>query len=118
MIGQSLFAALNNATCAKDLFYGIPHWGKGLDFDTECTLKNFTFSDVWIVVANIAVIMLRVAALVAVVFVIYGGIRYITSAGNPDNTKAATGIIVNAVVGLVIAILASFIVSFIAGVFG
>lgn len=59
-------------------------------------------------------ILLRVAAMIAVGFVIYGGFRYITSQGEPDSTKAARQTILNAVIGLVIALLATAIVSFIA----
>jgi len=57
--------------------------------------------------------LLRVAALVAVGFVIFGGIQYITSQGSPDATKKAQQTIINALVGLVIAIMAASIVAFI-----
>ena len=57
--------------------------------------------------------LIRIAAMVAVGYVIYGGFLYMTSQGSPDGTKRAQGTIVNALVGLVIAILAASIVSFI-----
>lgn len=57
--------------------------------------------------------LIRVAAMVAVGFVIWGGIQYTMSQGAPDQTKRAQQTIINALIGLVVAILAASIVSFI-----
>jgi hypothetical protein len=62
--------------------------------------------------------LLRIATLVAVGYVIYGGFLYMTSQGSPDGTKRAQGTIINALIGLVIAILAASIVSFIGNKLG
>jgi hypothetical protein len=61
----------------------------------------------------LADILLRVAGLVAVGFVIYGGLRYITAQGEPESLKSAQATIINALIGIVIAILATTIVTFI-----
>ena len=57
--------------------------------------------------------LLRVAALVAVAFVIIGGFKYMTAQGEPAGVKSATQTLVGALVGLVIAIIATAVVSFI-----
>jgi len=57
--------------------------------------------------------LLRIAALVAVGYVIYGGIQYETSNGDPNATKTAQQTIINALIGLVLAILAASIVGFV-----
>jgi hypothetical protein len=62
--------------------------------------------------------LIRIAALVAVGYVIYGGFLYMTSNGSPDMTKRAQSTIINALVGLVIAILAASIVAFIGSKLG
>jgi hypothetical protein len=62
--------------------------------------------------------LLRIATLIAVGYVIYGGILYMTSNGSPDMTKKAQKTIINALAGLVIAILAASIVAFIGGKLG
>ena len=96
----------------------MPNWSTGLDFqENDCSVMNFELNDIWLVVANVTRMALAVAGLLAVVFIIYGGITYITSSGNPERTKQALTIITNAVVGLIIAIVASLIVSYIAGLF-
>ena len=69
----------------------------------------------WFLLIGLAILddLIRIAALVAVGFVIYGGIQYVTSQGSPDQTKQAQQTIINALIGLVLAILASSIVAFI-----
>ncbi len=56
-------------------------------------------------------ILLGVAALVAVLFLVIGGFRYIVSAGNEKQAGAARNTIVNALIGLVVIILAYVIVT-------
>ena len=58
-------------------------------------------------------ILLRVAGLVAVGFVVYGGIQYVTSQGEPDKTAKAQGTVINALIGLAITIVAIPLVSFV-----
>jgi len=62
--------------------------------------------------------LIRIAALVAVGYVIAGGIQYVTSQGAPDATTRAQHSIINALIGVVIAILAASIVTFIGSKLG
>lgn len=62
-------------------------------------------------------IMLRLAAIVALGFVIYGGFRYIASQGEPDSAKSARQTITNSLIGLVISLVATGAVAFIASQF-
>ncbi len=55
-------------------------------------------------------VMLSVAAIIAVMFIIIGGYRYITSAGNEETAEKGRNTLVNAIIGLVIIILAYVIV--------
>jgi len=57
--------------------------------------------------------LIRIAALIAVGYVIYGGIQYVTSQGSPDATRKAQQTIINALIGVTVAILAAAIVGFI-----
>lgn len=105
--------------CSGGNFLGFPTWYHYLNGITDAATKVCTpelqgLNDIWLIVAAIIEIMLRIAALVAVVFIIYGGFEYITSQAEPDKTKRAKSTIINAVVGLIIAIMASVIVNFIA----
>lgn len=64
-------------------------------------------------VKNIVNVILWVVGILSVIMLIWGGIRYITSAGDSNKVTAAKNTIMYAVVGLVIAILAFAITNFV-----
>ena len=101
------------ASCSKS-FFGLPTWYKYLELNNECQVINFDVPGDLLLVA-LAVIdgLLTIAGMVAVGFVIYGGVRYITSQGSPDETAKAQQTIINALIGLVVAVIAIAVVSFI-----
>lgn len=115
------------ATCTKPRIFGLETWYAyfpqswfGGNGGGPCSINtNFQVlpqnGESGLLLIALAVIddLIRIAALVAVSFVIYGGFQYMTSNGSPDATKRAQNSIINALVGLVIAILAASIVSFI-----
>jgi hypothetical protein len=75
--------------------------GLGGGIGSETTLTGFILR-----VINIA---LALAGLIAVLFLIIGGFRYITAGGNEDASGQAKKIILNAVIGIIVIIL-SFVV--------
>ena len=62
---------------------------------------------------NVVNILLYVIGAISVIMLIFGGIRYATSAGNSNNVTAAKNTIMYALIGLVIAVLAYAIVNFV-----
>ena len=62
-------------------------------------------------IVNIYHAALPIAAALAALVIIYGGYRYITSAGNPEALKDAKDIIVGALIGLVLLLLAYVILN-------
>ena len=110
------------ATCGGGDFLGFPKWYKYLPGVTTtvnnvklCSPQLTKLSDIWLIVAAIIEVLVRVAGMAAVVFVIYGAISYITSQGEPDKTAKARDTIVNALIGLAIAITAASIIGYLAG---
>ena len=65
------------------------------------------------IITTIINVMLFIAAALAVIMIIYGGIRYITAHGDEKQGKVAKDTIVYSVAGLIIAILAYALVTFI-----
>lgn len=57
--------------------------------------------------------VLVIAGVVAVIFLIVGGYRYITSAGNAESAEAGRTTVLNAIIGLVIIFAAFLIVNFV-----
>ena len=58
-----------------------------------------------------------IVGIIAVVMIIVGGIKYITSGGDSGNVTAAKNTILYAVIGLVVVALAQIIVKFVLGRF-
>lgn len=58
------------------------------------------------------------AAVIALFFLIWGGIKWILSGGDKGKVEAARGTIIAAIVGLIIVFLAFFIIQFVLGLFG
>jgi hypothetical protein len=61
---------------------------------------------------NVITYLLFAAGFLAVLYLIYNGIQYITSAGNADKVKTARAGIINAVIGIAVIAAAYFIINF------
>ena len=55
-------------------------------------------------------IVLLIAGVLAVLFLLWSGLKYITSAGDPEKAKGARAGIINAVIGIVVIFTAYFII--------
>ena len=111
---------VNSGNCVSaGSFLGLPHWYKYLDCDTEPglegTIKVENINGLLPIGFAIAEILLRLTVYAAIIFVVIGGIKVITSAGNAEGLTKARGTLSNALVGLVIGIMATRIVTYIAG---
>lgn len=115
------FAA--TTTCDKPRFFGLVPWYEYLSLDPahNCAITNFNDSAAVLGAQSPALLialailddLLRVAALIAVGYIIYGGIMYTTSQGAPDMIKKAQQTVINALIGLGVALVATSVVAFI-----
>ena len=69
-------------------------------------------SDIPLVAIAVVEILLRIAALVAIGYVVFGGTKYVVSQGEPDKISEAKGTIINALAGLLLATFSIAIVAF------
>jgi hypothetical protein len=58
-------------------------------------------------------ILLRISGMMAVAFIIYGGVQYVLSEGDAEKAKKARGTIFNALIGLILVMVATAIVALI-----
>ena len=77
-------------------------------------LKTNGNTDLPTVVSTIINIVLFVAGALAIIYMIYSGILYITAAGNPDNAKKGSQGVMNGAIGIAICVLAYYLVSSVA----
>jgi hypothetical protein len=110
------------AACGGGNFLGFPTWYKYLpsvnvtvNGNAICTPQFNNLVDVWLIVAAVIEILLRVAAIIAVIFVVYGGFTYMTSQGDASKVAQGKDTLVAALAGLCIAVIAATLVGFIAG---
>lgn len=106
-----VFAACGN-------FFGFPQWYKYLEDGDKCAPRLEHLTDIWLIGLAVIEILLRVAIIAAIIYVMIGGFKYITSRANPEKTSAAKNTVVDALIGLVVAVVATAVVSFIGTRFG
>lgn len=120
------------ASCSTS-FFGLPNWWRGLaktstvNNQPVCVVNLTASKDgtwqtgVLTIAINVLDALLRLSGMVAVVFIVWGGIQYIISQGEAGSGSSPGGVvkakqtIMRAISGLVIAILAVFILNFVAG---
>jgi lysylphosphatidylglycerol synthetase-like protein (DUF2156 family) len=110
-------------TCSQGSFFGLPTWYSYLvaagkmqvsDITGRCEfVSTFQITDLSLIALALLDIALRIAGLVALAYVIYGGVQYVISQGEPDKAKNARQTIINALIGMTIAIVATGVVSFV-----
>ena len=69
-------------------------------------------------VKNIVNIILWVVGILSVIMMVWGGIKYTTSAGDSNKVTSAKNTIIYAVIGLIVSIMAYAIVNFVIGQIG
>jgi hypothetical protein len=81
-------------------------------------LCNLSANNIGQVVGAAVEFILVIAVIIALFFLIWGGVRWITSGGDKAKVESARGTIIAAIIGLVIAFLAFFILSLALSFFG
>lgn len=103
------------AACDPGSFFGFPTWFACLPKDATGHPKLTKLEDLWLIAFPVLESAIKLAGYVAVGFVIWGGIRFIKSQGNPGEITAARDTIRDALIGLGICVSAVAIVQFLAG---
>lgn len=70
------------------------------------------------VISAVVTLLLIIATLISLFFLIWGGIRWVTSGGDKAKVESARNTIIAAIIGLVIAFLAYFILTLVLSIFG
>lgn len=119
--GATLTVALPQSTSAacSERLLTLPTWYQGV-VDGNCQVQAPTGDKgvqrfIWTIALNIVEMILQIVAYITVGFIIFGGYKYMISAGSPDGMVKARKTITNAVVGLVISIFSVAIVNVISG---
>ena len=68
-------------------------------------------------ISTVTNVLLYIVGAIAVIMIVFGGLRYVISGGNSTQITAAKNTILYAVVGLIIALMAYAIINFVLGSF-
>lgn len=93
------------AKCPDQSVLGFPAWFQGLQCQTvngQTTVQVKEIKSIWVIAMNVTQWLIIAGGYVAVYFVIWGGYKYIISAGDSQKVEGAKNTITNAVIGLVI----------------
>lgn len=112
-----LSPATHFAACASERILTFPTWYRGLQDPATCAVVFKDLNNIWVVALNLIEIGMQLAGYLAVGFLIWGGVLYIKSQGEPAQVTAAKNTILNAIVGLGIVLASVAIVNFIASRF-
>lgn len=82
------------------------------------TLCNIQGNNLGPIIGNAVTFILVIAAIISLFFLIFGGIRWITSGGDKAKVDSARQTITAAIVGLIISFLSFFILNVVLGFFG
>lgn len=104
------------ATGAEDKDFIPQATGQGKAAGAACNTVDASANDRFnALISNVINIFSLVVGVVAIIMIIIGGFRYITSGGDSGNVTGAKNTILYAIIGLVIVALAQFIVRFVIG---
>lgn len=118
-------SAASASACVENSsgFLGFPTWYKYLKpkfvpaqppMPAQCKIEfpnNDFMQAAGPILLAVFEIILRVSALLAIAFILWGGIQYQISQGEPDRVNKARSVLLNAVIGLAITISATVIVN-------
>jgi hypothetical protein len=105
------------ASCAgSGSFLSLPSWYQYLDCEgsTPTMTADRFMPNMLLIGLAIIELLIRLSGIIATGYVIWGGIKYITSQGSSDGVKSARDTLTQALVGLVIVIIATTLVSTVA----
>lgn len=108
VVGGIAFPASVHADSSEDICESIGGTYKA----GECTTDGTTVQDAIETVINI---LSWIVGVVAVIMLIYGGFRYVTSGGDANSTKSARSTIIYSIVGLIVVLVSQSIVWFVLG---
>ena len=86
-------------------------------FDLVCKLGGTQGKSVGGVLSGFIFLFFTIAAIIAIIYLIYGGIKWIMSKGEKTEVEAARNHIIAAITGLIMVFLAFFLINFVIGLF-
>jgi len=88
---------------------------EGSGFEAFCTITSGDFGPI---IGTAIIVVFIIAIIIALIWLVMGGIKWITSSGDSAKVETARNQIIAAIIGLIIVFLSFFILNFVLGLFG
>ena len=102
--------------CSGGRILTFPAWYNKLECGSDGAPQLTKLNDIWKIALNIVELLIMLAAYVAAGYIIWAGVKYIKSRGDPGKIAEAKTGITQAVIGLGIALASVAIVEFVTGI--
>ena len=112
MLVPALIGGASAASIKDSLCQGTNNAATGSN-DQGCGTSGTGTADLSGVAQKIVNIFSIIVGIVAVIMIIYGGFKYITSGGDSNNVSSAKNTLIYAIIGLIIVALAQIIVHYV-----
>ncbi len=106
----------------SSLAFALPVYAQGSvdicaggQFSGLCQQKGGDFTSV---IGSVIQILFIIAVVIAIFFLVWGGIKWILSNGDKAKIESARGTIIGAIIGLIFVFLSYFLLQLVAGLFG
>ena len=110
--------ALSVAVAAPVFQPSVANAQIGAGVNAANAAKSGNVADAPTLITTVINTLLYVIGAVAVIMIIYGGFKYVTSGGDSSGVTSAKNTILYAVIGLVVAVFAFVIINFVLGKLG
>ena len=109
----------NSAECQNGVadFLFLKSWDACLEHDANGVPQITSLNKIWVIVLTLLEDGFKAGGYVAAGFLIWGGIKYLKSQGDPGQLTEARQVIYNALFGLLLLLISVAIVNFVAGAF-
>jgi len=94
-------------------FLGLEPWYSCVTKNDKKQIEIKGLNDIWLIILTLLEDVIKLGVYIATGFVIWGGIKYIKSQGDPSQLSQAKDVIRNAIIGLLITLFGVAIVEFI-----
>ena len=111
---STIFSALTSTSVFADDICGNTNIPEDIRAASGCNTGDV--SDLPTVIVNILNAIILVSGLISVIFIIVGGVSYMTSSGDASKVKKAKDTILYACIGLVICVLSFAIINWVIGI--
>jgi hypothetical protein len=103
---------VDQCTADKDAtFLGLPAWYKYIVGPDKCVDVNDP-KKLWLIGLAVLEILMRIAVYIALVMVVWGAWKIMSSQGEPDKISAGRKTIQNGLIGLAITIVATVVINY------